>query len=117
MSLSLYEGRRRRDPAPLMALQAANLVFAASSVFLWALMSLFMAEPIRWATARGVGMRPELLEYPFILLWLLPVAGACAAWVAQKAQRLKLAYFLAFYPILWFGLVVGWYYLMPVQWH
>ena len=117
MSLSLYEGKRRRDPASLIALQAANLLFAGSSIFLWALMSLFVAEPMRWATARGVGTRPELLDYPFVLLWLLAVAGACAAWIAQKAERLKLAYFLAFYPLLNFGLIVGWYYLAPVDWH
>jgi hypothetical protein len=52
-----------------------------------------------------------------VLLWLLPVAGACAAWVAQKAKRMKLAYFLAGYPLAYLGLMVGWYYLAPVQWH
>ncbi len=116
MGLSLYEGKRR-DPKPLVALMAANLVFAAASVFLWAVTSTLMAEPIRWATARGIGSRPELLEYPFVLLWLLPVAGACAAWVAHKAERLKLAYSLAFYPLLYFAVVAGWYYLAPAQWH
>ena len=81
------------------------------------MLGAFAAEPVRWATVQGVGSRPELLEYPFVLLWLLPVAGACAAWVAQKAERLKLAYFLAFYPLLYFGVVTGWYYLAPAQWH
>ncbi|HEX7075032.1 MAG TPA: hypothetical protein VF226_13405 [Hyphomicrobiaceae bacterium] len=116
MGLSLYESKRR-DPKPLVALMAANLLFAASSIFLWTLMSLFIAEPVRWATARGIGSRPELLEYPFILLWLLPVAGACAAWVALKAERLRLAYLLAVKPLLYFGVVAGWYYLAPAQWH
>lgn len=116
MSLSLYEGNRRREPA-LVVLVVANLLFAGCAIFLWALMAFLMAEPIRWATARGVGTHPELLDYPFLLLWVLPVAGACAAWIALKAERLKLAYFLAFYPLLYFGIVAGWYYLAPTQWH
>ena len=116
MSLSLYEGKRQRDPALLVALQAVNLTFAVAAVTMWAVVSLLVAEPLRWATTRGVGARPELFDYPFVLIWLLPVAGACAAWVAQKAERSKLALFLAFYPVLYLGLVVGWYYLAPLQW-
>ena len=116
MSLSLYEGKPR-DPAGLIALQAVNLLFAASSIFLWAVVSLFIAEPMQWATARGVGARPELIDYPFVLLWLVPVAGACAAWIAQKAECPKLAYFLAIYPLLNLGLLVGWFYLTPAHWH
>jgi hypothetical protein len=116
MSLSLYEGKRRQDPALLITLQVANLLFATCTVFMWALMSLLLAEPVRWATEYGIGSRPELFEYPFLLLWAMPVAGSCSAWVAQRAEKFKLAYFLAFYPLLFLSLVVGWYYLAPVQW-
>lgn len=116
MSLSLSEGKRR-EPAGLFALLAANLLFAGGCIFLWALMSLFLAAPMRWATAQGLGPRPELLDYPFVLLWLLPVAGACGAWIAQNEQRPKLACLLAAFPLLVFALVAGWFYLAPARWH
>lgn len=117
MSLSLYEGKRRKDATPLIALQAANLLFAAGCVFLWAMLSLVVEEPIRWATSYGVGSRPDLFDYPFVLLWQMPIGGACAAWVAQKMDRMTLAYILACYPLAYLGLVVGWYYLTPANWH
>ena len=116
MSLSLYEGGRRSDPIPLIIVQALNLAFAAACIFMWAMLSFFIEDPIRWATSTGIGSRPELLDYPFVLLWLLPVVGACAAWVAQQAKRMKLAYFLAGYPLAYLGLMVAWYYLAPAQW-
>lgn len=116
MTLSLYEGQQRRDATPLVVLQAANLLFAAACIFLWAVLAVFVEDPMRWATSYGIGSRPELLDYPFVLLWLMPVGGACAAWVAQKANRMALAYVLVCYPLAFFGLVVGWYYLAPPSW-
>jgi len=116
MSLSLYEGKRR-DPMPLKVLVSANVVFGLCSVLFWEPVSLVIAEPILWATGQGIGTRPELFDYPFVLIWLLPIACACIAWIASKAEWMKLAYFVAFYPMLYLGLVVGWYYLTPAQWH
>lgn len=116
MSLSLYQSKRH-DPSGLVVLQALNLLFAAGIVFLWALMSILVAGPMRWATGRGLGTHPELLDYPFVLLWLLPAVGACGARIAHKAEWGRLAYFLATYPLLNLGLVAGWYYLIPVHWH
>ncbi len=116
MTLSLYDGKRQHSAAPLIVLQAANLIFAASCVFLWAMLSLVVGEPIRWAPEYGIGSRPQLFDYPFVLLWLLPVISACAAWVAQQIDRMKLAYFLALYPLAYISLIVGWYYLAPRHW-
>ena len=116
MTLSLYDGKRQHSAAPLIVLQAANLIFAAGCVFLWAMLSLLVEEPIRWATEYGIGSRPQLFDYPFVLLWLMPVGGACVAWVAQQANRMTLAYVLACYPLAYIGLVVGWYYLAPSSW-
>ncbi len=116
MTLSLYEGRRQRGATPLVVIQTVNLLFAAGCVFLWAALSLLIEDPMRWATSYGIGARPELFDYPFVLLWLMPVGGACAAWVAQQANRMTAAYVVACYPLAYIGLVVGWYYLAPPNW-
>jgi hypothetical protein len=116
MSLSLYEGKRR-DLTPLKLLVTANVVLGLCAVLFWEPMSVLIAEPILWATGQGIGMSPELLDYPFVLIWFLPIACACVAWIAGKVGWTKLAYLAAFYPLLYLGLVFGWYHLTPAQWH
>lgn len=116
MSLSLYEGKRQGS-TPLKVLVSANVVLGLCALLFWELMSILIAEPILWATGQGGGTRPELLDYPFVLIWLLPIACACIAWIASKVEWMKLAHFVAFYPLLYLGLVVGWYHLTPAQWH
>jgi hypothetical protein len=116
MTLSLYEGRPRRNSRVLSGLLVANATFALSSLSWCTFMSLFVAEPMRWATWHGLGSRPELLDYPFVLLWLLPVGGVCVAWLADKGDNRRLAYFFALFPLLFLGLLFGWFYLVPVEW-
>jgi hypothetical protein len=116
MTLSLYEGKPRQNFRFLFALMVANATFAASSASWCTFMSLFVTDPFRWATWHGLGSRPELFDYPFLLLWLLPVSGICGAWLADKAGNRRLARFFALFPLLFLGLVFGWYYLVPVEW-
>lgn len=100
----------------LVGLMLVNGAFACVAIFWWTLISFFIAEPIKWATWTGISARPELLEYPFSMLWMLPAAGICGAWLAKKAGRPRLAIRLAFFPILFIGLVLGWFYLTPPHW-
>lgn len=116
MTVSLYEGRRRTDPRPLIALFIANGLFAAVSIVWWTAISFIVAEPLRWATWQAIGPSPELFDYPFVLLWLLPLGGVGAAWLALRLERRALAYFLALYPMLFIAAVVGWFYLAPPGW-
>lgn len=105
------------DKRVLLVLFIVNATFAGTSLFMWTFLSLLIAEPIRWATWRGIDARPDLLDYPFVLLWLLPASGILAGWVAMRAQQHKLACWLAFFPIILLGLIFGWYYLTPIEWH
>jgi hypothetical protein len=116
MALSLYEGKRRQPSRFLVFLMVADAAFATSSASWCTFISVFVTDPIRWATWYGVGTRPELFEYPFVVLWLLPVGGICGAWLAEKGHNGRLACFFALFPLLFLGLLVGWYYLLPVEW-
>ena len=71
---------------------------------------------LAWATWYGLGSRPELFDYPFVVLWLLPAGGICGGWLAEKAQNRRLSCFFALFPLLFLGLLFGWYYLLPVEW-
>jgi hypothetical protein len=122
MTISYYEDGKGdgRLPRRLLALMIANGCVAVVAVVAWTAASLFVAEPMSWATwvpiSRGDSL-DDLLEYPFVLLWLMPAAGAGAAWLAAKLRHRMAAYASVGLPLVLLGLVFGWYYLAPAAWH
>ena len=117
MALSLYEGRKRQGNWPY-ALMGVNLLFAGGCVFWWSMMALLVADAMSWATWGYVGRRaPDFLQYPFLLLWVLPIGGNCLAWVSMKLDDERAAFFSALFPIVLLGVILGWYHFVPTQWH
>jgi hypothetical protein len=119
MPLSCYEGIRSRGYKRLTALIITNGIFAFLVVFAWTFMEWYVAAPISWATWVPInrGPKPQLLEYPFLLLWATPSFGIVAALLANKFGRRRTAFAMAMMPIVMFGLTFGWYYLAPPEWH
>ena len=122
MSISYYEDGTPIIPPrsrKLLALMAANAAFAMVMLFAWTVVSLFVAEPMSWATwmpiSRGSTFE-DVVRYPFVLLWLMPASGIAGAWFAMKAGRMPLAYACVGLPIVVMSLVFGWYYLTPPDW-
>jgi hypothetical protein len=99
-----------------MYIAGLNLAFAGVCMAGWSIVSLFVGDAVSWATWTPMSGRPEFLEYPFILLWSLPVGFSCLAWVIQKAGRDRLALAAAISPVILFGLMIGWYWLAPIEW-
>lgn len=104
----------------LMALlMGANALFAAGIVFAWTYLALFVAEPLAWATwmpiNRGYGLL-GLVEYPFMMLWIMPLIGVCGAWVCLKSGQKTFAYAFVGVPLVMLALVLGWFYLTPAGW-
>ncbi len=108
-----------RISRPLMTLMAINAIFAFIMLFAWKLVSIFVVEPLNWATwapvYRGSALE-DIVRYPFVLLWLWPVLGAFGAWATSKAGRQPVAFACASLPIVVLSLVFGWYYLTPTDW-
>lgn len=116
MALSIYEGRRRQGNWPI-ALMAINLLFAGGCIFLWSVMAFIVADAMTWATWGFLGhSRPDFFDYPFLLLWALPLGGNCAAWLLRKADKEKLAVTAAMFPLFLLSTVVLWYNVMPPEW-
>ena len=103
----------------LLVLMGINGIFALAMLCAWTFLSLFVAEPLSWATwmrvTRGYGMM-EIFDYPFVLLWLLPGAGMATAWVASQTRKWAMAYAALSLPIVILGFVFGWFYLAPPDW-
>ncbi len=112
----LYEGRGRQSNWPFILI-GVNLVFVGLCTFGWSLASILVADALSWATWSQVGRSmPEFYEYPFMLLWALPLGGSCAAWMCHKVRMERVSFACAFLPISLFSTIIGWYNLAPVWW-
>lgn len=115
--LSYYDGKKKVRSGLVRTLMWLNGLVAVSVVAYWTGVSLVLEEPFRWATGLGVGTSPSLFEYPYVLLWIVPAGAAVIGWLSIHAELPALGRFVGIYPLLFLNLMVGWYYLAPVQWH
>jgi hypothetical protein len=97
-------------------LALTNSGFAFAVVFVWTVTSLFIAEPIAWATWSIVEHdgRMSLLRYPLNMLWMLPLVSLCAGWLAKRAHKERLALGLMTLPVLLFGLTILMYHVLGI---
>lgn len=121
MTISYYDDRASASNRPtsfMTFLMLVNAVIAMTVLFAWTAISLYIVEPIAWATwmpvRRGTSFE-ELFEYPFVLLWLMPLAGVAGAWLGLKFGRRAMALTLLILPVALLGLIFGWYYGAPPE--
>lgn len=122
MLITYYEDGKvvRRGITPILVLLImANLAISAVILFAWTYIAFFVAEPLSWATWLPVTRGNDLMgvfDYPFIILWNLPLIGAYGAWIGEKGGRKTMAYAFVAVPLIMASLVFGWYYLAPPDW-
>jgi hypothetical protein len=117
MDLSIQNLKRLRSARVLVTLIVINAVFALGVVAWWQLMAQVMAEPVRWATWQAMAPRPGMLDYPFVMLWALPLTAITVASFARKLGKFRFACGVAFFPVFYLSLMVSWFYLAPPAWH
>jgi uncharacterized membrane protein len=106
------QGNQRRTFLTWMA--AVNIGFAGANIFFWTTTALLIAQPLSWATWSHIGattVRPGLWDYPFMLLWVLPLLGTVLANVTNTMGMRLLARFLAAFPMALYGSIIGWWLL------
>lgn len=112
VSVSLYEGRAY-DPNRFVRLMAViNITFACVVLFAWSEIAAYLDTPMSVAADAGIARRPDFTEYPYVLLWTLPILGSLGAWIAFRAQQFLFAKFLAAYPALVIVGAVLWYHYL-----
>lgn len=100
-------------------LMVVNGALAAMVLVGWTYMSRFAEEPVAWATWHRVyrsGDASEIFDYPYVLLWLMPIAAIAISWLASKANARGLSYASLILPMLLNAMVMGWFYLAPYEW-
>ncbi len=119
MTISYYDDEARAPITPsgtMTVLMLANAVIAMTVLFARTAISLYLVEPIAWATwmpvRRGTSFE-DLFEYPFVMLWLMPAAGIAGAWISLKLGRRALAITCVTLPIALLALIIGWYNFAP----
>lgn len=117
MSLSYYEDGQKSESPFSVACIVVNALVAVAVVFYWSGLSVVVAEPLKWATRGSVSPHPWMFEYPYMLLWVVPIVAACASWLALKLRLRTLAAFVGAFPLIYLGLMTGWFYLTPAHWH
>ena len=121
MTISHYHDRASAPIRPtgfMTFLMLVNVIVAMTVLFAWTAISLYIVEPIAWATwmpvRRGTSFE-ELFEYPFVMLWLMPLAGNAGAWLGLKFGRRNFALACLILPVALLGLIFGWYYGAPPE--
>ena len=97
----------------ISAVMLLNVLFSGLILFWWSEIELVLGAPLRWATWSTVTARPELLEYPFVLVWGLPLLGVAAAWLLRVAGSLRPAMWVALFPLAYIGTLVACFYVVP----
>ncbi len=109
VAVSLYEGRAY-DPNRFVRLMAVvNIDFSLVILFAWPYVSAFLDTPVSVAAEAGINRSPGLTEYPYVLLWTLPLLGSIGAWLATRSGNFLFAKFLAAYPTIVIAASVFWY--------
>lgn len=91
-----------------------NLGFSLACLLFWSPVSAIVAAPMSWATwshLASSASRPDLFEYPFVLLWLMPAAGTAAAFIGRQLGFRAFVKFALVFPPLLLCLTIGWWFI------
>lgn len=109
-----------RPKPPLMQfLMLVNISFSLAVLGAWAQVAGVIAEPVAWATWSRIyrtGDVTDIFEYPFSLVWMMPILFVGFAWSSEKLGSRSLAWVCCTAPIFINLMILGWFYLAPIEW-
>ena len=111
MAVSIYEGRRDHKSKFVNAMILLNVAFTALVIFQWPLIASWIADPMGAASGQAMSDRttPDLIDYPYNLLWTMPVVCALFAFLGMKSGWTAFSKFVSFFPVAHIGLSCLWY--------
>lgn len=114
MSVSLYEGERYDPKRFVTIMMAVNLAICVVVLFSWPIVGPLLADPISAAAESSLDgtHTPSIVDYPYVVLWLLPMLGAVGSWLTSNLGQPTLSKFLAAYPLLLIISSCAWYWYL-----
>ena len=120
MSITYHADTAAKPKPPFMlALMAINVAFVGLVLGAWSYVAAFVSEPIAWATWIRVyrsGTALDMFEYPFSMLWAMPLCFLAMAWVSDRVGARGLAWTCLSIPIVLHTLILAWFHLAPPDW-
>jgi hypothetical protein len=115
MQLSIYEGNRYHSTWLIHALMLVNAGFAAITMFWWSGLAGVLTEPVNWAANYNIPSRPELFDYPYSLIWGLPIAGCALGWILHRLYNGRFARTVLILPLSYIFIIFVVYHAIPVE--
>ena len=111
MAVSIYEGRRDYKSSFVNAMILVNVAFTALVIFQWPLIASYIADPMGAAAGQAMSdrSRPDFIDYPYSLLWTMPLICALFAWLGMKSGWVSFSKFVSFFPTALTSLSCLWY--------
>jgi hypothetical protein len=115
VGVSLYDGRAF-DPNRFVRLMSfVNITFAGVVLFAWPQIAGYLDGPMSLAADAGIARQPQFDEYPYVLLWTVPIISTLGSWIAARSGSFGFAKFLTAYPaVVILGAVFWFHYLSAI---
>ena len=117
MSISYSDFRTKVESPAVLALLLVNAGLMLCVVLAWPFYATTLAEPIEWALSTVGNQRLDLLAYPYLTLWGLPLACCVISSYANRIGMTAFARLAGLTPPLLLSVIFGWYWLAPQSWH
>lgn len=91
----------------VLVLILVNLGIGAAPLLIYVRIAPFVAGPVEWATGRRLGGADEILLYPGILTWALPIFLALWMWALRQRGSIGGALQIGLISSIYPAVVVG----------
>lgn len=112
MRFGIYDDKAIKVQRFTRLMWVLNVAFTVAVLFGWGAISGFIEPPIVAATEAGIANHPRFDEYPYALLWVLPIGGVMLSWAAAHGGYGALSRFAAAYPVILITFAVLWFYYL-----
>ncbi len=114
MDYTLYEGRRYHRNLFVRVASVINLSLVAATIFAWPYVALILADPIGAASHAALSRvaSPALFDFPFVVIWGLPLGMTVLSWVLSHLGARELARLAALYPTALFATSWFWFHYL-----
>lgn len=112
MSAISYQRHRQRTPLFIKAMTLVNVAMGLAMLIGWHQLAPMLEDPVLKLLGGDVTADSTVFAYPFVVLWVLPLAGVAGTVMARSIDAHRQGAFIALFPALMIACSCLWLYLM-----